>query len=134
MIVAADSTTVTKMLFAPTQSRDTAAPASRATWETAPSAEVGLLSGGAPPPASPPGLVMFLREIPAVTVVAEHSWFLLPVYLLAQGATRGRKALAALQLWLWVLVQFHIWMEHPQAVPRRAHWNQIPFQCESGSL
>ncbi|CAO2614510.1 Protein kinase C-binding protein NELL1 [Lemmus lemmus] len=37
--VAVDSTTVTKMPSAPTPSRDTAVPASRATWEMAPSAE-----------------------------------------------------------------------------------------------
>lgn len=75
--VAADSTTVTKTPSAPTPSRDTAVPASRATWETAPSAEVGLLLWGAPPPAAP----AVLSEIPAVAVVAERSWFLLLVSL-----------------------------------------------------
>ncbi|KAL6064430.1 hypothetical protein STEG23_020157, partial [Scotinomys teguina] len=42
-IVAADSTTVTRMPSAPIQSRDTAVPASRATWETEPSAESGAI-------------------------------------------------------------------------------------------
>lgn len=89
--MAVDNTTVTKMPSVPTQSRDIAVPASQAMWEMAPSAKVGLLPCGAPPPAILPELVMFMSRIPAVTMGAEHSWFLSLVYLLARVLCIGKK-------------------------------------------
>lgn len=114
--VAAGSTTAMRMPSAPTLSRDTAAPASLATWATGPSAEVGwLLQGEAAYELPPlPGLLRAPVTGPLCVLSGDwpRLWFLSLVGSAGKGTVQQRWIK---MLWVWLLLRRKkvcLWVEH----------------------
>lgn len=99
--VAAGSTTVMRMPSAPTPSRDTAAPANRATWATGPSVEVGWPCRGKPWAAALPELLVLLWQIHCAILVAEHGQHSCPWTVNWQGHCSSEQKVLWVSLLGW---------------------------------